>query len=184
MGHYNTYRTIKLQMYDGCADTSFDLGTAINNMTGLTVNPYGPYYPQPSIINPVVLPNLLSPSNIQVMYTAHSGISAGQSLPRIPDASDILRFACMVGKRMLIKPTSSAYSYNSYSTDNITEIKVVEFSPSYEYVKIEHPSKACSWYDSIEFLKEKNKILEILDIEDKEDKEGIEDDKSTGMPKL
>jgi hypothetical protein len=83
--------------------------------------------------------------------------------PAPVDASDVLKFACMVGKRMLIK------SMISYS-ESITEIKIVEFAPSYDYVKIQFPTGCCDWKESVKYLKVENKILEILDIEDKEGK--------------
>ena len=153
--------------------------TLTNPQSGFGITPIQPYdlygvsngtAPDPIWVS--VAPSF-HPPTIQVQYSA--GLTPEKE--KLPvDASDVLKFACMVGKRMLIK--STVYSYHG---NEIVEIKVLEFAPSYDFVKVQYPTGGCSWHESVKFLKQDNKILEILDIEDKE---GKADDKDSGMPKL
>jgi hypothetical protein len=77
--------------------------------------------------------------------------------PEVIDPAEVLRLACTLGKRLLMR--KRVY----YGDEQLFEIKVVKFSPSYDHVKVQYIGGAMNWYNSHDYFKVTNEILEVLE---------------------
>jgi hypothetical protein len=119
------------------------------------------FYNNPLTTSPTYPPTIYTSAVPQLtIYSTTTASITLQAKTEPPDAAEVLRLACLLGKRLLMR---RVIQYGIDSDDNLFEIRVVEFSPSFTRVKIQHLSGAYLWRTSENYLKHENTIVEVLD---------------------